>query len=65
MINEEPRVADTARFGMNEASEILGVSRCTLRRWIYAGRVNAGFRKLNGRVFITGKELKRVWREQW
>ena len=58
MTTEEPRVVDSGRYGMSDAAKILGVARCTLRRWIYAGRVNVGFRNLNGRMFITGQELK-------
>nr|DAW38867.1 MAG TPA: helix-turn-helix domain protein [Caudoviricetes sp.] len=64
MTTEEPRVVDSGRYGMSDAAKILGVARCTLRRWIYAGRVNVGFRNLNGRMFITGQELKRIWSEQ-
>lgn len=59
MTTEEPRVVDSGRYGMSDAAKILGVARCTLRRWIYAGRVNVGFRNLNGRMFITGQELKK------
>ena len=64
MTTEEPRVVDSGRYGMSDAAKILGVARCTLRRWIYVGRVNVGFRNLNGRMFVTGKELKRIWSEQ-
>lgn len=53
MTTEEPRVVDSGRYGMSDAAKILGVARCTLRRWIYAGRVNVGFRNLNGRMFVT------------
>lgn len=36
MTTEEPRVVDSGRYGMSDAAKILGVARCTLRRWIYA-----------------------------
>lgn len=65
MIAHEPQVQPTERFAIGEAAKILGVTRNTLSRWIREGYVKFGIRKCNGRKFIIGQELVKVWRMQY
>lgn len=65
MTNNEPDVRDNGRYPVGEAAALLGVARSTLRRWINEGLIDVGFRKITCKKFITGSELKRVWREQY
>lgn len=64
MVSEEPQVSLNARFTMNQASEILGIHRNTLRRYTNAGKlgIRCNHTKINNRKYITGAELIRFWR---
>ena len=60
---KEPNVIDEHRYSLKETAYYLGVSRQTLYRWQRRGLLNVERYKVNGNVFVTGKEIKRVWRE--
>lgn len=64
MIATEPRVAESARYSLNEASEILGVHRCTIIKWAKEGKIRYGIRRSNSRKFYLGRELLRFWKAQ-
>lgn len=59
---EEPRLSDTGRYTMTEASNALGIHRNTLRRYWQQGKLKATYRKMDGRKLFTGFELKKLWR---
>lgn len=65
MRETEPQVADSGRYPVGRAAELLGVSRSTITRWVTSGRINCGWNRVNCKKFITGAEIKRVWREQY
>ena len=60
----EPRVAETGRYSLIEASQALGVHPSTLIRWVKEGKINYGIRRSNSRKFYLGKELIRFWKAQ-
>lgn len=65
MRETEPQVTDAGRYPVGRAAELLGVSRSTITRWVTSGRINCGWNRVNCKKFITGAEIKRVWREQY
>ena len=65
MVNEEPKVSDRGKYRIGEAAELLGVCRNTLRKYARSGKVKCGFRKVDGRRYFTGEEIKRIWRMSW
>nr|WP_098456446.1 TOBE domain-containing protein [Sanguibacter antarcticus] len=48
-------------YRVREASELLGVSDDTMRRWIEAGRIDAV--KTDGRTVVAGADLARLAQE--
>lgn len=64
MIATEPRVAENARYSLNEASEILGIHRTTLIKWAKEGKIRYGVRRSNSRKFYLGREILRCWKAQ-
>ena len=62
MTNLLPDIPDTARYGVNETAEILGVDRRTVHAYSRKGLLKYGIRRTNGRKFFTGFEIKRAWK---
>lgn len=62
MQETEPKVIDTARYGVMAASRALGVSYTTLERWERNGMIRCEYRKTDHRKVFCGNEIKRVWR---
>jgi len=64
MVNEQPQIPANARYSIEQAAEILGIHRNTLRRYTNTGPtgIKCQFRKSNGRKFYTGLEIVRFWR---
>ena len=64
MVNEQPNISPTARYGIGEAAKILGIDRKTLRRHTNTGTtgIECRYRKCNGRKVYTGQEIIRFWR---
>ncbi len=61
MTNERPNVALDGRYSIKEVTEMLGISRSTLRRYTDKGVVKCGRRRSNGRPFYTGRAVLQLW----
>lgn len=66
MRNTKPEVAMDGRYSKTEACKLLGkenkpIQLRTLHRW--AGRLNItyGLRYCNNEVFLTGKDIIKIW----
>ena len=59
---EEPKVALTGRYSTRETTEVLGITKDTLRKYRREGKIKFGVRKANGRPFYTGAEIMKLWR---
>lgn len=61
-----PEISDTDVFSITQASELLGIARPTLYRAVKAGARRGGIdarpRRDNGRLQVSGKELRRFHR---
>lgn len=64
MTNNEPRVRETGRYTITEASEKLGIHRNTLLRYTEQGQIRCGFRRETARKSYTGYEILRFLRAQ-
>lgn len=62
MITTEPQIAQDAKLELREASKALEVSPSTILKWTATGKMKAGRKRVNGRMFWTGSEILRVWR---
>lgn len=65
---EQPTISDSSRYSISQAADVLGVHKNTIRNWMAKGIFKPrewGFRKANGRRYITGRALKRVWLETY
>lgn len=59
MINPED-IIETGRYSVTEACELIGVkSRQTLYNYVNQGTLRARRSRANGRLFFTGRDLKR------
>jgi len=65
MTEERPDIRPAGRYGIGEAATILGITRQHVTRLTKNGAIRYGIRKSNGRKFITGLELLRVWQDHW
>jgi hypothetical protein len=61
MVKHSPDVEDNAMLSMVEAARALGVSYPTIVKYEKMEIIKPHFRLLNGRKFIYGKELKKLW----
>jgi len=61
MTNSKPDVQAEGRYSIREVTEILGISRSTLRRYTDNGIVKCGRRRTNGRPFYTGRAVIQLW----
>lgn len=62
MVNYEPHVSKTARYTIDETSNLLGIHRHTLRRYTKQGKICYSRRHADDRKFYFGKEILRFWR---
>lgn len=60
-----PQIADDSKYTVCQASEVLGVHRDTIRRWVNSCLLKPRFSKINGRKFFLGKDLKKFWMTQY
>lgn len=60
-----PDIPDSGRYSVSEAANHLGVSRVTLNNYCKTGLIKFGIRKANNRKFITGAEIKRLWKDKY
>lgn len=65
MTKDRPNVRPAGRYTITEVSELLGISRQHVTRLAKTGAIRYGIRKSNGRKFITGLELLRVWQDHF
>lgn len=56
-----PEIRQDGRYSITDASRLIGVSRNTLYRYIGEGMLKTRMRKVNGRKFIHGSELIKLW----
>ncbi len=63
MREERPDIRPAGRYGICEAAAILGITRQHVTRLAKSGNIRYGIRKSNGRKFISGLEILRVWQE--
>jgi len=64
MVAIEPKVNAEGRYSLQEASDLLGVHRTTLLRWVNEGKIRYGIRRSNSRRFYLGREILRFWRAE-
>ena len=60
--SNEPRVADTSRYNINETCELLGITRKTLAKYTKYGLIDCGFRKATMKKYYTGIAILKFWR---
>lgn len=58
----EPMVDVAGRYSITETCSALRIHRNTLRQHTEGGLIKCGFRRVNGRKFYTGAEIKRYWK---
>lgn len=63
MTSERPDVTKDGRYSLKDTAELLSISTMTIRRHTKAGLLECGRWPHNGRVFYTGKEILRYWRD--
>lgn len=66
MVNEPPKVCETGRYSVAEATALLGLKKDkmyrAIKRGARGGGIDARIRRDNGRLQITGREILRFWR---
>ncbi len=63
MTSTQPQVIATSRYSITDTATQLGVSRRTVERYIEQRKIKAQIRKVNGKRFITGSEIIRIWNQ--
>ena len=63
MVTEIPACSDSAKFNSTQAAQILGIHRNTLRTHTKMGWIRFSLCRRTGRVYYTGRDVKRYWRE--
>ena len=63
----EPAVIPDGRYTVKETSELLGIDRHTLRRYVKAGHIRPMFKRTpvcmnQPRIRFLGSEIRRFWR---
>jgi DNA-binding transcriptional MerR regulator len=61
----EPQVVDTGRYSVKESASALNISTRTLLNHTNGGLIHCEIRKVNGRKFYFGYEIKRYWRAKY
>lgn len=66
LVNECPDVRDFARYSMQQAAGLLGVSRSTIYRWMESGEIEVetvlNKKRMKAKTYIYGSSLKKAWR---
>lgn len=62
MIQTEPQVAENGRYPIVQASKTLQCNRKTLHKYADYFHIVPAINKVNGRVYFTGKQLLKIWR---
>lgn len=62
MVTKAPQIAPGEKLELRQTSKALGVSPSTILKWTAAGKMKAGRKRVNGRMFWTGTEILRVWK---
>lgn len=65
MTNERPHISENARYNLVQAARLLGIARSSLYKYINDGLVRVNIRKINKMPYITGREIIRIWEEQF
>lgn len=65
MTKERPDIRPAGRYSITEAAAILGMSRQHMNRLANTGAVRSAIRKSNGRRYVTGLEIMRVWSDSF
>ena len=61
-----PQIADDSKYTVCQASEVLGVHRDTIRRWVNSCLLKAEIQQdKRTEVFFLGKDLKKFWMTQY
>lgn len=60
--SDEPRVAPTGRYSINDTCRALGIHRNSLRRYTEEGLIKCGFHRCGRKKFYQGTEILRFWR---
>ena len=61
MITTEPIVIVNGKYSVKQTAEKLQVSTRTVQRYIKSGLLKATTRKVNGKRYINGLEIIKVW----
>ncbi len=56
-----PKVNESGKYTISQASSALGIHRNTLREYTNQGLIKCGFRRESGRRFYDGREILRFW----
>lgn len=64
MVSEEPKVVLSARYSVEQACALLGISRRTIYRYTKDGKIRCGIRRASHRRFYFGSEILRCWKGQ-
>ena len=62
MVQRYPNLPDQGRYTIQEAADLLGVHRDTLRKHSYAGYIKYGVKRNNMRKFYLGSEINKYWK---
>ena len=65
MTATQPEVTATGRYSIQDTAKQLGVSRRTVERFIEDKKLKAHVRKINGKKYITGSEILKVWNQTY
>ncbi len=65
MITTKPEVEPTGRYSINETAIKLGISRRTVERYIKNEDIKAQVRKIDGKHYVTGIEILKVWNQSY
>lgn len=65
MTATQPEVTATGRYSIADTATKLGVSRRTVERYIELKKLKAQVRKVNGKRYVTGTEILKVWNQTY
>lgn len=65
MTATQPEVTATGRYSIQDTATQLGISKRTVERYIEEKKLKAQVRKLNGKKYVTGTEILKVWNQTY
>lgn len=65
MTATQPEVTATGRYSIVDTAKKLGVSRRTVERYIEEKKLKAQVRKINGKRYVTGTEILKIWNQTY